>query len=69
MAVVRRVTAVVEKVDRYPENVCCYELRAEKRLPTFKPGQFLHLTLEPYDPSAEWPESRVFSIASAPARR
>ncbi len=33
----------------------------------FKAGQFLHLTLEEFDPSQGfWPESRVFSIASLP---
>ena len=32
-------------------------------------GQFLHLALDPYDPSGFWPESRVFSIASSPAER
>jgi ferredoxin-NADP reductase len=29
----------------------------------------LHLALDDYDPSGFWPESRVFSIASAPAQR
>jgi NAD(P)H-flavin reductase len=28
----------------------------------FLPGQFLHLSLEEYDPSGNWPESRCFSI-------
>ena len=37
------------------------------RKPRFKEGQFLHLTLEEFDPtSGFWPESRVFSIASSP---
>jgi len=37
--------------------------------PRFKAGQFLHLTLEDFDPSnGFWPESRVFSIASASGR-
>ncbi|HUX43105.1 MAG TPA: FAD-dependent oxidoreductase [Rectinemataceae bacterium] len=35
-------------------------------VPRFKAGQFLHLTLEDFNPSdGFWPESRVFSIASA----
>jgi len=37
--------------------------------PRFQAGQFLHLALDPYDPSDFWPESRVFSIASAPDDR
>ena len=32
----------------------------------FKPGQFLHLALDAFEPGGFWPESRVFSIASAP---
>ena len=36
-------------------------------MPNFKPGQFLHLALDPFDPTIGfWPESRVFSIASMP---
>jgi len=38
-------------------------------VPRFKPGQFFHLALDSYDPSAFWPESRVFSIASSPRER
>jgi ferredoxin-NADP reductase len=36
----------------------------ETKPPAFRPGQFLHLALDDYDPSRFWPESRVFSIAS-----
>ena len=32
--------------------------------PRWKPGQFLHLALDPYDPSGHWPESRCFTMAS-----
>jgi ferredoxin-NADP reductase len=40
-------------------------MRPESRIPSFKPGQFLHLTLDEFDPTTGfWPESRVFSIAS-----
>lgn len=43
------------------------KLKPARRLPRFKPGQFLHLALDSYDPTGGyWPESRVFSIASAP---
>ena len=49
------------------ERVYSIFLTPEKRLPRFLPGQFLHLALDPYDPSSFWPESRVFSIASSPS--
>jgi len=32
----------------------------------FRPGQFLHLALDVYDPSYPWPESRCFSMQSSP---
>lgn len=38
-------------------------------LPRFAPGQFIHLTLESYDRSSFWPESRIFSVANAVADR
>jgi ferredoxin-NADP reductase len=31
----------------------------------YLPGQFLHLALDQYDPSAAWPESRCFSMQTA----
>ena len=34
----------------------------------YRPGQFLHLTLDPYDPTKSWPESRCFSIQSPPSQ-
>jgi ferredoxin-NADP reductase len=37
-------------------------------VPRFKAGQFMHVAIDPYDPSTNWPESRVFSIANAPTR-
>jgi ferredoxin-NADP reductase len=43
-------------------------MEPEELVPAFRPGQFLHLALDAYDPSKQWPESRVFSIASSPAR-
>jgi len=33
---------------------------------TFRPGQFLHLALDEYNPSMQWPESRCFSMQSNP---
>ena len=42
----------------------------ERCIPRFKAGQFLHLALDDYDPQGGfWPESRVFSIASAPTSK
>ena len=64
-----RFPATVEEVTRHSPDVASYRLRASKRLPRFRPGQFIHLTLEPFDPASFWPESRVFSVANSVADR
>jgi ferredoxin-NADP reductase len=56
--------AEVSRVLRHGDDVATYEFRCLKRRPRWKPGQFLHLALDPYDPSGHWPESRAFTMAS-----
>jgi ferredoxin-NADP reductase len=53
---------------RHTEDLFTLMLKPEGKTPRFKAGQFLHLALDPYDPSAHWPESRAFSIANSPTR-
>ena len=69
MASPQKVRCLVEKITDHGEHVYTVDLKPERPIPRFKPGQFLHLTLDDYDPSGFWPESRVFSIASSPTRR
>lgn len=57
----------LREVVRHAPDVASYAFDYVGRRPRFRPGQFVHLTLDDYDPSRHWPESRVFSIASAPA--
>jgi ferredoxin-NADP reductase len=64
-----RFQATVEQVIRHTDDVATYRLRSEKRLPAFAPGQFIHLTVDHYDPASFWPESRVFSVANSVADR
>jgi ferredoxin-NADP reductase len=66
MPIVQKVCCVVEDILDHGLGVYTLTLRPLSRLPRFRPGQFLHLTLDDYDPSTFWPESRVFSIASSP---
>jgi ferredoxin-NADP reductase len=62
----KRIAArVTEAIDHAP-GLRTLVLAPDGPVPRFKPGQFLHLAIEVYDPSAHWPESRIFSIASAP---
>ena len=65
----QKLACIVERVIAHGDGVFSAVLRPERPLPRFRAGQFLHLALDPYDPSGFWPESRVFSIASAPSDR
>lgn len=66
MAIISKIPAIVDDIVKHTENIVSYSFLPQKRLPKFKPGQFLHLATEAYDPSSEWPDSRVFSIMSSP---
>jgi NAD(P)H-flavin reductase len=65
MAAPRKAEAIITGIRQFEGNVTLYTLTTETAC-RFKPGQFLHLAIDPYDPSFNWPESRVFSIANAP---
>lgn len=69
MSISVKIPATVEKVNKHTDEVCSYIFRPKRKCPRFKPGHFLHLAIDPYDPSFQWPESRVFSIANSPTRR
>lgn len=69
MATAQKLRCQVTRLVDHGEHVYTLDLRPERLAPRFRPGQFLHLALDEYDPSGFWPESRVFSIASAPAQR
>jgi ferredoxin-NADP reductase len=57
-------SAEVAKVLQHGGDVATYEFRCLTPRPRWKPGQFLHLALDAYDPSGHWPESRCFTMAS-----
>jgi ferredoxin-NADP reductase len=69
VAVVRKIRCTVLRVIDHGERVYSVELKPSEPVPRFLPGQFLHLALDPSEPGAFWPESRVFSIASSPEER
>lgn len=69
MSMPRKVRCTVESITDHGGRVYSVELAPEGTVPPFRPGQFLHLTVDEYDPSGFWPESRVFSIASSPSER
>jgi NAD(P)H-flavin reductase len=69
MSMPRKIRCVVEAITDHGGRVYTVDLAPASTVPSFRPGQFLHLTVDDYDPSGFWPESRVFSIASSPRDR
>jgi ferredoxin-NADP reductase len=69
VAVVRKIPCLIRTVTDHGEHVYTVDLEPFVAVPRFKPGQFLHLALDAYEPGGFWPESRVFSIASSPSER
>ncbi len=63
-----KIPAAVTNIADHGRQTYTVILEPGKRIPKFKPGQFLHFALDDYDPSSHWPDSRVFSIASSPTR-
>jgi len=69
MAVAQKLICKVERILDHGEHVYTIYLSSGRLFPIFKPGQFIHLALDPYDPAGFWPDSRVFSIASPSYKR
>lgn len=65
----RKICCTVETITDHGGGVYTVDLVPATAVPSFRAGQFLHLTVDDYDPAGFWPESRVFSIASSPANR
>lgn len=65
-----KINACVKEINSFGERVYYLLLETSVQLPHFKPGQFLHLSIDDFDPAGGfWPESRVFSIASTDGER
>lgn len=56
--------AIVSDVIIHCEDIHSYILVSDKQLPKILAGQFIHLSLDLFNPGDYWPESRVFSIAN-----
>jgi NAD(P)H-flavin reductase len=69
MSLARKIRCIVESILDHGGGVFTLDLKPAGILPPFRPGQFLHLTMDAFDPSSFWPESRVFSIASSPTEK
>lgn len=69
MSMPRKLCCTVSSITDHGGHVYTVDLASTVPVPFFRPGQFLHLTVDDFDPSGFWPESRVFSIASSPVER
>ena len=66
MALIRKYRSRVVSVEQPLEEIYVVVFESLEKNYKFKPGQFLHLALDPYDPTKAWPDSRCFSIQSPP---
>jgi predicted ferric reductase len=66
MANVRKYKSRIIKVEQPVSNIFVVTLESLEKRFKFKEGQFLHLALDPFDPSKAWPDSRCFSIQTSP---
>lgn len=69
MGMPQKIRCKVERILNHGNHVYTLELKPERSVPFFLPGQFMHLAIDSYEPGDFWPESRVFSIASSPTKR
>jgi len=66
MAIVKKYPAKVVAIRSQIAGVYTLELESLSKPFKYAPGQFLHLALDEYDPSGQWPDSRCFSMQSSP---
>ena len=62
----QKIPVIIKEIIRHTNEIKTFILEPQKLLPRFKPGQFLHFAIDEYNQSNQWPDSRVFSIASSP---
>lgn len=65
MAIIKKYKARLEEIKNPLQDIYTLIFSSPDRF-RYKPGQFLHLALDDYDPSGQWPESRCFSMQSTP---
>lgn len=64
MANAVKIRGTVDALTKHDDGVFTVSIMPERRVPRFKAGQFLHLTLDDYDlQGGFWLKCRVFYIA------
>lgn len=69
MAIVKKYPAKVVDIQSTIKGIYTIELESLDKPFRYEPGQFMHLALDEYDPSAQWPDSRCFSMQSSPGEK
>lgn len=69
MAIVKKHHSRIKSINTRIEGVYSLEIESLDKPFKYHSGQFLHLTLDEYNPSEQWPESRCFSIQSNPGEK
>ena len=64
MAIIKKYHSVIEKIENPFQDLFIVSFKSKEKPYRYSPGQFLHLALDEYDPSSQWPESRCFSMQS-----
>jgi ferredoxin-NADP reductase len=67
MAIIKKYPARVVNIINPIEGVYTLEFESLGKPFKYESGQFLHLAIDEYDPSGQWPESRCFSLQSSPS--
>lgn len=68
MAIVKKYPAKVAAIHNSIDGVYTLEFESLDKSFKYSPGQFLHLAIDgDYDGSGQWPDSRCFSMQSAPS--
>jgi predicted ferric reductase len=65
MAITRKYRAEVVSIQKPVDNIFVVEFSSSDKPFKYYPGQFLHLSLDEYDPTAAWPLSRCFSMQTS----
>ncbi len=66
MTIVKKYLSEIVSLNNVTGDVYTLDIRSLGRSFKYFPGQFLHLAIDKYEPSEPWPESRCFSMQSAP---
>lgn len=66
MAIVKKYPSQIVSIVKNTEDTFVLLIKSLAGRFKYLPGQFLHLSMEEYDPSTEWPDSRCFSMQSSP---